>query len=142
MPLSGGKLKEDEENFNEAVAAGTKINPPQIPSALQDLMASPDADLANGSTEPFWYAQTYSRVGITNTHRLMAFRKFLKGSGWFVYCLPTTKWGSKVHRCGVGKASISAVLGARKPLRKCVDLRSPWRGWDLERGPPHPPPPP
>eukprot|EP00669_Euglena_mutabilis_P004561 TRINITY_DN15899_c0_g1_i1.p1 TRINITY_DN15899_c0_g1~~TRINITY_DN15899_c0_g1_i1.p1 ORF type:complete len:527 (+),score=99.83 TRINITY_DN15899_c0_g1_i1:81-1661(+) len=53
--VAAGKRKQDEENFEEARLAGSKINPPEVPTRLLELLRCKQTDLDDGSTDPFWF---------------------------------------------------------------------------------------
>uniref|UniRef100_A0A7S1JAU0 NEDD8-activating enzyme E1 regulatory subunit n=1 Tax=Eutreptiella gymnastica TaxID=73025 RepID=A0A7S1JAU0_9EUGL len=119
--VKGGKLKEDEENFQEALTSGTKINPPQIPSALQDLMASPETELVNGSTEPFWFCMNALKQ-FYSTHKRLPINGKLNDmtstTGWFialqnVYAAKAQQDLEKIS--GYIKESINHLKGTGKP---------------------------
>jgi|UniRef100_A0A7S4FXJ0 amyloid beta precursor protein binding protein 1 len=95
--VAEGKRSDTEENYAEAAAAQTKINPPTVPTNLLELMGTQEAELLKDTAVPFWYC-------INSLKRFYAKHKRLPLNGKLNDMTSTTQWFVQLQNIFAAKA--------------------------------------
>eukprot|EP00906_Rhabdomonas_costata_P003315 RCo005067 len=85
--VTAGKRSDTEQNFDEAVAKLSVLNPPEMEPTTKEILASPELGSLGPSTDPFWFCVAALRKFREDHHHLPltgALADMTATTEWFV----------------------------------------------------------